>query len=262
MRTSLLLLAVLLFQPFLFASESIPPTLREVGIEERVGESVAKGVSFLTHDGQPFEFDSLFDGQRAVILNLAYYSCPMLCHLVSGGMAEGMKGLGFDVGSRYKTVTLSIDPDDTTETASAFRKRYLEELDQDAANEHWHFIYGDKPSIRKITDSVGFNYRFDVKSNEFAHSAGIIILTPEGKVSRYLYGIQFRPFDLKMALLEAIDKKYISTVDRVLLFCYNYDPQSRKYVLFAQNLMRVGGLATIGIILFLFYRLRKEEHDS
>ena len=261
MLTKLTLVITFLFSFSVFAAESIPPTLQSVGVSENVGQKVETSFLLKSHDGEVFDFNSLFDGQRAVVLNLAYYSCPMLCHLVSGGLAEGMTGLPFDVGSKYKAVTVSIDPEDTAETASAFRSRYLKELDQGSGESDWHFLYGDQNAISEITKAVGFNYRFDPRSEEFAHSAVIIILTPDGKISKYLYGIQFRPFDLKLALLEAIDKKYISTVDRVLLFCYNYDPQSRKYVLFAQNLMRIGGLATIGLILYLFYRLRKAEHD-
>ena len=262
MRSKLKLLLLFVFSFSVFAAESIPPTLKQVGVDEKVGDKVLSSHEFFLHDGSAFDFNSIFDGKRAVILNLAYYSCPMLCHLVSGGMADGMKDLPFPVGSKYQALTLSIDPEDTVETASAFRNRYLSELDQESGSEFWKFVYCSDEAISEITKSVGFNYRFDPKSEEFAHSAVIMIFTPDGKISRYLYGIEFRPFDLKMALLEAIDKKYISTVDRVLLFCYNYDPQSRKYVLFAQNLMRIGGLATIGIILFLFYRLRKEEYDS
>ena len=247
----------LVFSFPVFSAEPLPRTLVNVGVIENIGNPVDQSATFYRHDGTPVSFSSMFNGEKAVILNLAYYSCPMLCHLVANGLATGMKELPFPVGTKYDVVTISIDPNDTIETASAFRKRYLDELQQDSANTSWSFLYGSEEDIKRVANSVGFNYRFNDQTQEFAHSAAIIVMTPDGNISRYLYGIEFRKFDLKLAILGAIDKKLISTVDRALLFCYNYDPQSRKYVLFAQNLMRIGGLVTIGFILLLLYRLRK-----
>jgi protein SCO1 len=241
--------------------EDIPASLKEVGIVEALESSVPLDTPFYNAQGDVVLLKQFFNKDKAVILNLAYYNCPMLCHLVTGGLANGMQALSFPLGSKFDIVTVSIDPRDTQETAVSFQNKYHKQVLL-GDRKDWSFLYGSQPSIQALADSVGFHYKFNDKTGEFAHSAGIIILTPDGKVSSYLYGIEFRPFDLKLAVLGAINKKFTSTVDRVLLFCYNYDPQSRKYVLYAEKLMRIGGVITLIFLIGLFLKLRKlGPHD-
>jgi protein SCO1 len=252
-------LFVFFFSPLL-AKEQIPVTLREVGVSENIGLQVPLDLNFTNEFGNSVTLQDLFNKDKSVILNLAYYTCPMLCHLVATGLHSSLIQLPFNIGDKYDVVSLSIDPNDTPENARAFEEKYASSLTGDTPKEFWHFLTGNQKNISKLTNSVGFNYRFNPKTQQFAHSAVIIILTPDGKIKRYLYGIEYNSFDVKLAILESIDTNKISGVERVLLFCYNYDPQGKKYVIYAYNVMRVGGLLTlIFIILMIYYLLRKEK---
>lgn len=245
-----------------FCAESVPPTLKSVGVSENLGAYVPLNVSFYDADGTGVSLNTFFHNDKAVILNLAYYTCPMLCHFVANGLVEGLKQLPFPVGQKYDVITISINPNDTSAAQNGFRNRYLKSLNQKSASENWAFLRGDQSSIKSITDAVGFKYRYDEMSKEFAHSGVIVVLTEDGKISRYLYGIEFSPFDLKMGVLEALDKKVISSVDHLLLFCYNYDPQSRKYVIYAWNIMRVVAAISVLFLGIVIFKLKKSENNG
>jgi protein SCO1/2 len=242
---------------FFYAAESVPPTLIEVGVEEKLGEFLDTNLNFYSSQGEEINFNSFFKDNKSIILSFSYYSCPMLCHLVTDGLSKALSDLTLQIGTNFEVVSVSIDPDDNAETASAFKTKHLKRFNDNDFDRYWTFLYGDEISISSLTKSAGFKYRYNEMTSEFAHSALIMIISPDRKISRYLYGIEFRPLDLKLSILEALNNNLISTVDRVLLFCYNYDPLSRKYVIFAENVMKIGGFLTIVILFSLIYFLRK-----
>jgi len=245
-----------------FSAEHVPMSLQDVGVSENLGAIIPLNMVLTDQSGKSVTLNSLFHHKKAVILNLAYYTCPMLCHFVANGLVEGMKALPFPVGEKYDVVTISINPNDTIDAQNGFRDRYLKSLGQQNASEHWSFLRADESTIQAITKAVGFKYRYDEGSKEFAHSGVIMILTEDGKVSRYLYGIEFSKFDLKLGVLEALDKKVISSVDHLLLFCYNYDPQSRRYEVYAWGIMRFAAALSVLLLGIAIIKLRKSERNG
>ncbi|RAP35810.1 SCO family protein [Candidatus Marinamargulisbacteria bacterium SCGC AAA071-K20] len=244
----------------IYAKERIPHTLKEVGVSENIGEQVPLDLVFTNELGEKVTLQDYFQSDKSIILNLAYYTCPMLCHLVATGLHTSLTQLPFNIGGKYEVISLSIDPGDTIENAKAFENKYASSLKGEKPKDYWHFLVGDQENISKLAEAVGFRYRFNSKTQQFAHSAAIMFLTPEGKLKRYLYGIEYKPLDVRLGILESIDRNKISGVERVLLFCYNYDPQGKKYVIYAYNVMRIGGLFTvIFIILMIYYFLREEK---
>ena len=188
-----------------------------------------------------------------MILNLAYYSCPMLCSMVTNGFVEGMKQLDMTVGEDFDIVTVSIDPNEKPDLARQKRENYLASLGQPEAGKGWAFLTGKEEDIRRLADSVGFRYRYDERQGQYAHAAVLTFLSETGKVSRYLYGFQFPPLELRLSVVEASQGKIGSPVDHLLLFCYHYDPVAKKYQLMAWNVMRLGGVITmlgLGALLF------------
>ena len=240
---------MVLFASAVYGQASVQPkALNDVGVVEHLGQKVPMDLTFTNETGKPVKFGDYLNQKKPVVLILAYFNCPMLCNLVLTGVDNGAKGLPFKSGERYDVVAVSIDPKDTASSAAAFKEKY--------PNLRGHFLVGDQPSIDALAKSVGFQYKYDEKSKEYFHRAVTFVLTPDGRISRYLYGIEYPAFDLKMAILEANQGKLVSTVERVLLFCYNYDPQSQKYVLYAMNLMRAGGFITLIAIGVLIWRLK------
>lgn len=254
-KLPLLLLALALFAA---AEPSLPRQLEDVGITERLGESVDLGLSFVAEDGYPVELRKYFAQRRPVILNLVYYSCPMLCNLVLNGQTAALREIPGVPGEDFEVVTISIDPRETFNLAGQKKATYLAEYGRPAPG--WHFLVDRYGNAKKLAGQVGFNYRWDQETGQFAHAAAIMLLTPEGKVSRYLYGIQFRPRDLRLALAEASASKSVLSADRLLLFCFHYDPQARGYVLFAANFMRTGGaIVVLSLAAFLARQWRRER---
>ncbi len=238
----------------------MPPDLKTVGIEERLGARFPQDLSALNQEGVSVSLDSYFKSGRPVILNLAYYSCPMLCHFVATGLAEGLKQTTLKIGEDYDVISVSFDPEDTVSNAKQFSKKYQSLLGQPLADSHWSFLIVSPNVVDVLTDSVGFSYfKTQSKTDRFAHSSAIVVFTPDGRVSRYLYGISFSAFDLKMAISEAKLGHQKSTVDKLMLFCYNYDPQSRKYVFYAVNLMKAGGILTVVSLVGLLLMFRRKR---
>ena len=179
---------------------------------------------------------------------------------VATGLHTSLAQLPFDIGEKYEVISISIDPNDSTVNARFFEEKYAGTLPGNTPKEYWHFLTGDQASITQLTNTLGFYYRFNPKTKQFAHSAVIIFLTSEGKIKRYLYGIEYKPFDVRLGVLESVDQNNISGIERVLLFCYNYDPQGKKYVIYAYNIMRVGGgMTLIFIVSWIFYFIRQEK---
>jgi len=245
---------------FFKAAEPVPYELQGIGIDEKLGASLDLNTSFLDEKGEKKSLKDFFDGKRPVIFTFVYYECPNLCGLLLKGFLDSLKVFPWTVGEQFDVVTLSIDPKETPELAAAKKKSVLEIYTRPTAEKGWHFLTGTEADIRKVTSALGFKYRYVPEEQQYAHAAGIFVLTPEAKLSRVLYGISFPARDLKLALLEASQGKIGSVVDRLLMFCYHYDPQGRKYALLAVNLMKVAGAITVfGLIIFLSVSLIKNK---
>lgn len=248
-RIALILLAVVLWVTPLFAADTtLPEEVKNAGISEKLGGQVPLDVVLTDSSGVTVSTKTLFDGDHPVVLVMAYYNCPMLCNLVLSGVASAVSNNSLVAGDRYRLITISIDPADTPDTATAYKKRYTEMAGRQLQADGWDFLIGDEASVRKIGNAVGFGYQYVEETKEYAHGAAIMILTPEGKISRYLYGIEFKPRDFKLALLEASDRKFVSTTEKVVMYCFAYDPHSRGYALVAVNIMKLGGLITVIVL--------------
>lgn len=251
-----LLIAFVFFGNSVIFPQVIPPNEMSIGIDEKFDQKIDETLVFQTYQNKNVQLSEYLN-KKPVIINFAYYSCPMLCHLLADGIVDLVNRSDLVLGRDYSIVTISINPDDTPETSSAFREKYLSQLNK-KFNGGWSFLTGDEESIKSLTDQLGFKFKKNEQTGEYAHSAALILLTPEGKVSRYLYGIEFEEFDLKLAVAEASENESIRTIEKVLLFCYNYDPTSRSYVLKAWKIMRIGGVFTlvilIGFIAFIKFR--------
>lgn len=239
----------------LSAEPSLPPQLEGIGIEERLGRQIDLDLQFTDERGYQVPLRNFFHKDKPVLLNLVYYACPMLCNLVLNGQTQVLREIPWTPGEEFEIVTVSIDPSESFDLAVRKKQMYLESYGKRAPG--WHFLTDYKGNVKKLAGQVGFQYRWDERSQQFAHAAAITFLTPEGKVSRYLYGIRFKARDVRLALTEASESKLGITIDKVLLFCFHYDPAARSYVLFARNVMRGGGILTIlifGAILFGLWR--------
>lgn len=244
------------------AQSSLPPELQGIGIDQRLGAQLPLQAQFIDESGNRVALGSLIHG-RPVLLAMVYYECPMLCSQILSGVVAGLRPLSLRVGRDFDVVAISINPAETSVEAAQKRDFYASRYSGDAHAGGWHFLVGPEESIREVADVVGFHYRYDPRSKMFIHSSGIIILTPEGKAARYLYGVEYQPKDLKLSLIEASDRKIGSRVDQILLFCYHYDPARGKYGAIAINSLRVGAVL---IVLLLAVGLtvlwRKEIRDG
>jgi protein SCO1/2 len=238
-----------------------PPMLEGVGIDEHLGRDIDLNLTFIAENGYPVKLSDYFHKGRPVILNLIYYSCPMLCDLILNGQTAVMKEIPWNPGTEYEVVTISIDPHESFDLARRKKVTYLGAFDRPAPG--WHFLCDQDGNAKKLAEQIGYHYRYDERQNQFAHTAGIFILTPEGKMSRYLYGVRYHARDVRFALAEASENKTSMTIERVLLFCYHYDPTTNAYVMFASNFMRAGGILTVIILAtFLFRMIRVERRRT
>ena len=233
---------------FAFAT-GVPQPLVNAGITEHLGDSVLiNDLSFRDETGKAVALSSYFNQGRPVVMVMAYYGCPNLCTFVLNGLVESLKGLSWVPGNQFEVITVSIDPTETPELAAKKKKAYLTSLAKPEAAAGWHFLTGAEPQIRKLANAIGFGYQWDAEEKQFAHSAAIYTLTPDGRISRYLYGIEFRSSDLKLSLLEASNGKIGTVIERFLLFCYRYDPKTRKYSVYLTKVMQVATAATIALV--------------
>lgn len=243
------------------------PELDDVGVIEQLGTQLNLDLQFVDQNGKSLALRDFFSDDKPVILSLVYYNCPQLCHLVTEGLSNAIyKFENLDEGQKlaptakenigYTILSVSIDPTDTPSNASKFNAKYAQALS------NWSFLTGSSDAISELASEVGFRYSYNDKTKDYAHTAVIMILTPEGKVARYLYGITFDTFDIKLGLIEAKKNKYQNTIERVLLFCYNYDPDSRGYVLQAQRLMRIGGGLTLILLIGFIIKLIRNKNEG
>jgi protein SCO1/2 len=255
--TALLLTALLVLGTLAPATaEDRPPILRDVGIDQRLDASVPLELRFRDEEGRTVRLGDYF-GERPVILNLVYFGCPMLCTHVANGLVGALTALAFTAGDEFRVLTVSIDPRDTPAQAHAKKAAVLERYGRPGAG--WHFLTGDEAAIATLADAVGFRYAFDAARGEYAHGAGVVVLTPRGRVSRYLLGVEFAPRDLRLALVEASANRIGTFVDQILLFCYHWDPATGKYGALVMNLVRVAGLLTVLALGTLILALRRRE---
>ena len=228
-----------------------PSELQNIDIDEHLSEYIPLDLQFTDEQGQTVLLGDYFNQEKPIILVLAYYKCPMLCTLVLNGLTQSVYKLKMQFGDDYKILTVSIDPTESFELAAGKKQSHLKMLNQTENNDGWTFLTGTESSIRKLADAVGFKYYYVEDRDEFAHPAVIMLLSEEGKISRYLYGIEYKMNDLKLGLLEAAEGKVGSTIDRLILYCYHYDPNAKGYVVLAANVMKIGGAATL-VVLFGF----------
>jgi protein SCO1/2 len=241
--------------------DQAPKVLEEVRIEERLGNAVPLDVPLVGADGLPWKLGAAFDGARPVVLALVYYDCPMLCGLILSGMAKAMRESGLALGRDYQAVTISFDPEEKPAQGAERRRGYLQSMGRSDQGADWPFAVGAAEATRAVADAVGFHFAKDEATGEWAHMAAIFVLTPDGKVSRYLYGVEYPGKDLRLALVEAAGGKVGTSFDRFLLTCYRYDPATRRYQPYIFGIMRAAALGTLfvlaGIIGGLVWRERR-----
>lgn len=239
-----------------------PPGLEGVGIDQRLNEQVPLDLTFKNEQGKTVKLGDYFHEGRPVILNLVYFQCPMLCTEVLNGLTSALKVIKFVPGNEFEVITVSIDPRETPQLAANKKEMYLKKLGNPEAAKGWHFLTGEAPQIEVLTKAVGFRYRFDAKLNQFAHAAGIMLITPTGKVAQYYYGVEYSAKDMRLGIVEASQNKIGSLSDQVLLYCYHYDPRTGRYGATITNIVRLGGLTTVivlGSALVLLFRQEKHH---
>ena len=263
-RTSYLFTALAVAGLFIGASishaqEGLPGPLADVGFDQRLGEQIPLDLQFMDENGQPVTLDKYF-GERPVVLALVYYDCPMLCSMVLNGMITSLRALAFEPGKEFEVLVVSFDPDETSEQARTAKQTYLARYDRPETELGWHFLTGENEAIQELARSVGFRYVYLPEEDQFAHAAGILAVTPEGRVARYYYGVEYAPRDVRLGLIEAADNQIGSMVDQVLLYCFHYDPTTGKYSAVAMNILRLAAAVTIAFLgLFLLRQWRRER---
>jgi protein SCO1/2 len=229
-------------------ADQVPEALEEVGITEHLDAKLPMDLEFRDEDGLLVTLGSFFDGERPVILTLNYYRCPMLCGLMLNGLVDGLEQMEWTPGQEFEIVTVSINPLETPALAKEKKQNYIKRYGRPSAMTGWHFLTGNEPEIDRLAETVGFQFVYDPVEKQYAHAAAIFVCTPDGRVARYLYGIEYPPKRLKLGLLEASEGKIGSTLDQLILYCYHYDPSNRRYSPVAMNIMRVGGGASASIL--------------
>jgi len=244
------------------SASTMPAPLREIRFDQNIDQTIPLDVTFNDETGRRVAIGEYF-GKRPVVLVFAYYDCPMLCTQVINGLSTALNVLSLEPHSDFEIVTVSFNPKDTPATASAKKAMYLERYRHPGAAAGWHFLSGDQPSIDRLTKAAGFRYAWDETTKQFAHPTGVIVLTPEGKLARYLFGIEYGPRDLRYALVEASAGKVGNPVDTLLLYCYHYDPMTGRYGLVVMRALRIAGIATVlTLCTFIIVMIRREKHSA
>jgi protein SCO1 len=238
--------------------QTLPEALQNVEIEEQLGAALPLGARFTGEDGAPLKLGDVVAGkQRPTVVALVYYNCPMLCGLVLKGLSRAMRETGLTLGKDYDAVALSFDPRDTVNLAAERQRGYLQAFGEPEAKRAWRFLVGAEPDIKAVTSAVGFRYAYDERTKQYAHAAALVVVTPDGRVSRYLYGVEYPARDLRLALVEAGQGRVGTSFDRLLLTCYRYDPASRTYEPYVLGFVRITMLGVLGglaLMLGVFWR--------
>jgi len=252
------------------ASQVAPSDLANVGIDQRLNQQVPLDLEFKDETGKAVKLADYFQSGKPVILNLVYYTCPMLCGEELAGEASALSMLKFAPGKEYEIVSVSFNPDETPNDATAAKKTYIarinEHLDPKTDGSGWHFLTGAQPQIKQLADAVGFHYRRDLRTKQFIHATAILIVTPAGKIAQYYYGVEYSPKDIRLGLIEASRGNIGNVVDEVLLYCYHYDPKTGRYGAVVTNMMRLAGAATMlilgGFLIVMFRRDKSSAHGA
>jgi protein SCO1 len=239
-------------------ANTLPELLTEIGLDQRLNDQLPLDLRFKDELGREVRLGDYF-GKRPVILTLVYYECPMLCTQVLNGLTSALGVMQFSIGREFDIVTVSFDPGEGPELAAAKKAAYLDRYDRAGAERGWHFLTGDPKSIAALTKAVGFRYAYNEGIDQYAHVSGIMILTPEGRLSRYFYGIEYGPRDVRLAIIEAGDRKIGTPIDAFLLYCFHYDPKSARYSFAVMRVMRTAGLATLAALVVGVVVLRRRE---
>ena len=240
----------------------LPGALQGVGIDQRLNQQVPLNLMFKDEAGRTLPLSTYFQDKKPVILALVYYRCPMLCTEILTGLESALKAVSFNPGQDFEVVSVSFDPRDTPEIAAAKKETYLRRYARPNTANGWHFLTGDEANIKALTDAVGFHYKYDPATQQFAHASGVMILTPDGRLSRYFYGIEYAPRDLRLGLVEASQDKIGTPVDAILLFCYHYDPTTGKYGAVAIRSLRFAGAGFVLICgAFLIVAFRRDARN-
>jgi protein SCO1/2 len=258
LAAAVLLPALFAAAPAARAEDTRPQAVRDVGFDQRLGETLPLDAALRDETGRAVRLGDYF-GRRPVVLSLAYYGCPMLCTLSLNGLASAMKTLSFDAGREFEVVTVSFEPKETPEQAAAAKKTYIDRYGRPAAAGGWHFLTGDAAAIAAVTRAVGFRFAWDEETRQYAHPTGIVVATPEGRIARYLYGVEYAPKDLRFALVEASSGRVGSPVDQLLLYCYQYDPVRGRYGAAILRTVRFLGILTVLGLVTLIGVLRHRE---
>ena len=243
-----------------------PALLKEIGIDQRLNQPLPLELAFRDEAGRAVRLGDAF-GRRPVILALVYYNCPMLCTQVLNGLVASLNVMSLSAGSDFDVLAVSFDPRETPEMARAKKEAYLTRYKHPAAASGWHFWTGREPEIRALAKAAGFRYRYDPELDQFAHASAIFVATPEGRLARYFYGIEYAPRDLRLSLVEASAGKIGTPVDQILLYCFHYDPSSGKYGAAIVNIVRLAGAATVILLVLSFgilsrHRARLLQRDG
>jgi len=240
-------------------SSTMPAALREIGFDQYLDRPIPLDVTFRDESGRTVRIGDYF-GSRPVVLVFAYYDCPMLCTQVLNGLASALNVLSLTPGKDFEIVTVSFNPADTPASAAAKKSVYIERYKHDGAAQSWHFLSGDQPSIERLTKAAGFRYVWDAATKQFAHPSGIIVLTPDGRLARYLFGIEYGPRDLRYAIVEASEGRVGNVADALLLYCYHYDPMTGRYGLVIMRALRLAAVATVlALGSFIVVMVRREH---
>ena len=242
-------------------SGAMPALMQEIGLDQKLNEQLPLSLRFRDEQGRDVALGDYF-GERPVILALVYYECPMLCTQVLNGLTGALKVMNLEVGRDFDVVAVSFDPDETPELARAKKAAYVERYGREASAPGWHFLTGHEREISALTRAVGFRYAYNADVDQYAHASGVMVLTPEGRLSHYFYGIEYPPRDLRLAIVESSERRIGSPVDQLLLACFHYDPASGKYSLAIMRLIRVAGVVTLVAIGGTIVLLRRRDRQG
>jgi protein SCO1/2 len=243
-------------------STGLPPVLKDIGIDQRLNEQVPLDAVFKDDQGREVRLQEYFKG-KPVVLALVYYSCPMLCNQILSGLLTSTRQVAFNAGEDYQIVAVSFDSRETPQLAAAKKQTFVKAYNRAGGDNGWHFLTGDDANIRKVADAAGFRFKWDEKTNQFAHGSGIFVLTPEGKLARYFYGIQYPHQNLRLGLVEASQNHIGTPVDKLMLYCYHYDPATGTYAgSVVMKIMQVAGVIMIGLMVGMFFVLKKRAAQN
>lgn len=252
---------ILFFASVAYAQVLTPPAeLREIGVDERLGDRIPGDITFFNENGESVRFEEFLSRGKPLIITPIYFECPMLCNLILNGVTFGLRDLSWQIGDQFEVITFSIDHEETYELARENKESYLRLLGKSEAADGWHFLTADEENVRRMTEALGYRFKWSDEAQEYLHGSAIMFVSPQGVITRYLYGIDYPELSLRNALFDAANGRIGSTLERVMLFCFTFDPDSRSYVPNALRIMKVGGLLTmtfLGIFLGLLWFRKK-----